>query len=72
MKKFLEGLMGPKINDIDWKGEFKVPLGFQNSVVNWSLFLVGVLLFSVGVVEFCMPVIFIGAVLFGILLGRTK
>jgi len=32
MKKFLEGLMGPKINDIDWKGEFKVALGLVDSV----------------------------------------
>ena len=72
MRKFLEGLMGPKIDDIDWEGEFKVPLDFQNGVVNWALFLIGALLFGVGVIEFCIPVMFIGAVLFGILLGRTK
>jgi len=72
MRKFLEGLMGPKIDDIDWEGEFKVPLDFQNGVVNWALFLIGALLFGVGVIEFYIPVMFIGAVLFGILLGRTK
>lgn len=73
IKEFLEDLMGRPMADPEPEfGGSPLPIEDQNGIVNWALFLIGALLFGVGVVEFCLPVMFIGAMLFGILLGRTR